>query len=229
MISQNTQATSRRGVTNLESLLRTHKLGGTIASSQPLLVDQIAETGLTSLDASLGGGLPRGHLSEIVGPRSSGRMSVLCAVLAAATTRGEFVALIDTFDSFDPVSGEAAGIEFSRFLWIRGRQSTPREVPKVITRAIKATGLVLQAGGFGVVATDLGEAPVSAIQRLPFTTWLRLARAIERQETVGVIVGPVVMARSSAGRSVVLRTGGCSKLVEGRWSREPWNLETLEP
>ena len=191
-------------VTHLESLLRARKLDGTLASSQPLPVDRVAETGLSSLDASLGGGLPRGHLSEIVGPRSSGRMSVLCAVLAAAIARGEVVALIDTFDSFDPISGEAAGIELSRLLWIRGQQSTPREVPRVVARAIKAAGLVLQAGGFGVVATDLGEAPATAIQRLPFTTWLRLARAIERRETVGVVVGPVAMARSSAGRSVML-------------------------
>ena len=231
-ISQNTQATSPRGVANLESLLRAHKLDGTLASSQPLSVDRVAETGLASLDASLGGGLPRGHLSEIVGPRSSGRMSVLCAVLAAATTRGEVVALIDTFDSFDPVSGEAAGIELSRLLWIRGQQGTPREVPRVIARAIKAAGLVLQAGGFGVVATDLGEAPAPAIRRLPFTTWLRLARAVERRETVGVVVGPVAMTRSSAGRSVVLGTGERPELVEGRWSEEPWNLGTpgtLEP
>ena len=104
-------------------------------------------------------------------------MSVLCAVLAAATRRGEVVALVDTFDSFDPVSGQASGIELSQLLWIRGRQGTSRELPHVIARAIKATELVLQAGGVGIVAMDLGEAPEAAIRRLPFTTWLRLAEA----------------------------------------------------
>lgn len=208
-----------RDFTHLKSLLRARKLDGTLGLLRPLPSDRVAETGLTTLDASLGGGLPHGHLSEIVGPRSSGRMSVLCAVLAAATRRGEVVALVDTFDSFDPVSGQASGIELSQLLWIRGRQGTSRELPHVIARAIKATELVLQAGGFGIVAMDLGEAPEAAIRRLPFTTWLRLARVIEGRETVGVVVGPVAMARSSAGRSVVLESRGSSTQWAGRLFR----------
>ena len=189
---------------HLESLLRARKLDGTVASARPLPANRLAQTGLADLDAHLGGGLPRGHLSEIVGPRSSGRASVMCAVLAAATSRGEVVALIDTFDSFDPASGEAAGIDLSRLLWIRGQHVTHRNAPRVITRAIKASGLVFQAGRFGIVVVDLAEAPLAATKRLPFTTWLRLSRAIEGSETVGLIVGPSVMGRSSAGRSIVL-------------------------
>ena len=205
----------RGNLAYLQSLLHVRKLDGTVASACVLPVDRLAQTGLVSPDVRLGGGLPRGHLSEIVGPCSSGRASVLCTTLATATSRGEVVALIDTFDSFDPASGAAAGIELSRLLWIRGQQVMPSNASRVIERAIKAAGLVFQAGRFGIVAVDLAEAPPVALQRLPFTTWLRLTRAIEGSETVGLVVGPHPLGRSSAGRSIVL---GAAPGGSARWS-----------
>ena len=183
-------------------------------SACTLPADRLAQTGLVNLDKWLGGGLPRGHLSEIVGPRSSGRASVLCAALAAATSRGEGVVLIDTFDSFDPISGSVAGVDLTRLLWIRGQQVTPPNAWRVIRRAIKAAGLVLQAGRFGVVALDLAEAPPELIRRLPFPIWLRLARVIEGSATVGLVVGSQSLGRSSAGRSIILGSSGQS----ARWS-----------
>ncbi len=86
-------------------------------------------TGVASLDEALGGGLPRGELSEIAGPRSSGRSSLLAAAVAAATANGELAALVDTLDMFDVESGANAGISLDRLLWIRGdaisRQASP--------------------------------------------------------------------------------------------------------
>ena len=65
----------------------------------------MAPTGIVAIDDALGGGLPRGHLSEIVGGRSTGRASALCAAFAAATARGDLVALVDTLDTFDRLGG----------------------------------------------------------------------------------------------------------------------------
>lgn len=199
----------KSNLVDLEALLRAQKLDGTLVSSRLLPAERLAATGIGSLDAQLDGGLVRGHLSEIVGCPSSGRTSVLCAMLASATQRGEVVALIDTFDTFDPASGQAAGIDLSRLLWIRGHQRAPqfrsgRPVPRGIGRAIKASGLVALAGRFGLVAIDLADASVTSIQRLPFTTWRRMSRAIEGSETVGIVVGPITMGRSALGRSIVL-------------------------
>ena len=198
-------------VAHLESLLRSKKLGHSLVSSRPLPVERLATTGVRELDEPLGGGLARGHLSEIVGPPSSGRTSALIAALAAATNRGEVVALVDTFDTFDPASSQAAGVDLTRVLWIRGRQSTPRMASHGIDQAVKAAGLVLQTERFGVVAIDLAEAPVAAVRRLPFTTWLRLARAIEGSETVGIVLGPTAMGRSAVGRSIVFGTPRSTK------------------
>src|SRR5262245_32137402 len=60
----------------------------------------VAPTGVTALDARLGGGFPRGQLSELVGVRSSGRTSVLLQMLAAATASRELTALVDALDTF---------------------------------------------------------------------------------------------------------------------------------
>src|SRR5437763_12659369 len=109
---------------DLEALLRARKLDRTLTSTLPPLDSRdelaIAATGITALDARLGGGFPRGQLSELVGPRSSGRTSVLLRMMAAATARGELVALVDALDRLDVASAAAAGIDLSRVLWIRG-------------------------------------------------------------------------------------------------------------
>ena len=71
-------------------------------------------------------------------------------------------------------------------------------------QAIRALTLVLSAGHFGVVVFDAAEAPADAWRRLPFTTWLRLERMVEGQQTMCVLVGSEPMARSRAGLIVKL-------------------------
>jgi recA bacterial DNA recombination protein len=197
---------------DLEALLRTRKLDQTLTSALPFdLRDEfaVAPANLVPLDAQLGGGIPRGQLSELVGPRSSGRTSVCLQMLAAATARGELVALVDALDMFDAASASEAGIDFNRLLWIRGHVVTSpgmcRDMnQRAVEQAIKALTLVLQAGNFGLVVLDMAEAPSEAHRRLPFTTWLRLQRLIEGSPTACVLIGSEPMGRSSAGLTVGL-------------------------
>src|SRR5437773_68229 len=183
---------------DLELLLRTHRLDRTLPTALPFLNPHdpcsLGPTGVASLDARLDGGFPRGHVSELVGPRSAGRTGVLLRVLAAATARGELVALVDALDMFDVASAAATGIDLDRLLWIRGHVvSNPglcRDLnQRAIEQAVKAFTLVLQAGNFGLVALDAGEAPAHAMRRLPFTTWFRLQRLVEGSQTASVLVG----------------------------------------
>lgn len=190
----------------LETLLRDRKLDGTLTSARPWAAEpeeRIAPTGVASIDGPLRGGLRRGHLSEIVGSRSTGRTTLLCQVLAAATARGEVVALVDTCDRFDPAAASEAGIDLSRLLWIRDRGDAPR--------ALKAVNLVVQAGGFGIVAFDLADVPAVAVRQFPYTTWMRLSRVIEGSQTTLVLLGSDRIARSSGGATIVLedRSPGC--------------------
>ena len=120
----------------LEEALRARKLDRTLTTTLPPPDKDggVAPTAMAGLDAVLyptahacaagapgvGGGLPRGQLSEIAGPRSSGRTTLLLQVVAAATRRGEIAALVDTFDRLDLASVVSAGIDLDRLLWIRG-------------------------------------------------------------------------------------------------------------
>src|SRR5688572_4244970 len=140
----------------LESALATRKLDRTLTTALPPLERQdpsaLAASHIDGLDACLGGGIPRGELSEIAGPRSSGRTSLLLQLMAAATARGELVALVDTCDRLDVASVTAAGVDVDRMLWVRGdATSGPLLADRVVERALKALNLILQAGGFGVV------------------------------------------------------------------------------
>jgi recombination protein RecA len=80
---------------------------------------ELQSSGVTELDAVLGGGFPRGSLVELCGPASSGRTSLAFSLLAQATERQEACAFVDVSDSLDPLSLAAAGVELPRLLWIR--------------------------------------------------------------------------------------------------------------
>lgn len=205
---------ARADLSSLVTALRARRLDRTLTTAlpTPTLHDDLLRggTGLEVLDRRLGGGFPRGHLSELVGPRSSGRTSLMLGALAAATRRGELVALVDALDMLDAASAEAAGIDLSRLLWIRGHVVTNpglcRDVnQRALEQALRALGLVLQAGNFGLVVLDVAEAPADALKRLPFTTWLRLQRMVEGSQTVGLLVGHAPMSRSAAGLSIRLQ------------------------
>ena len=134
---------------------------------------------------------------------------MLLQLLAAATRRDEIAAIVDTFDCLDVASAASAGVELDRLMWIRGHSSPASLVDRSIERALKALNLVLQAGGFGVVAIDFADAPLAALTRIPFTTWLRIQRTIEGSDTACILVGPRPLARSAGG--VTLSLTGCAR------------------
>jgi recombination protein RecA len=199
--------------TSVIAALAARRLDQTLTTSLPIRDPRdeyaVGSTGLSALDAGLEGGLPRGQLSELVGPASSGRTSVSLAALAAATARGELVALIDVLDRLDVESIVAAGVDLTRLLWIRGHVvanpglcfDTNR---RAMDQAVKALTLVLQAGNIGLVIFDAGDAPVDTLKRLPFTTWLRLQRMVEGSHTICLLIGHEPMARSSSGLTMAL-------------------------
>ena len=67
------------------------------------------------------------------------------------------------------------------------------------------------------MAFDLGEAPVEVLYRLPSTTWLRVQRMVEGSQTVCVLVGSHLMARSAAGLTLRLGSQGAGSVVTPRF------------
>jgi hypothetical protein len=109
---------------------------------------------------------------------------------------------VDTLDRLDVASAAAAGVELSRLLWVRGQDSA--SVDRALDRALKALNLVLQAGGFGVVALDLADVPLAALRQIPFNTWMRVQRVIEGSDTACVLIASEPLARSAGGLTVTL-------------------------
>jgi recA bacterial DNA recombination protein len=188
-------------IQRLESLLQRRRLDRTIAMRP---AGGLVPLGADAIDACLGGGWPQGEVSTIAGGRSSGRTGVLVATLAAATSRGDLVGLVDACDRFDPVTAARTGLDLDRVLWVRGAGGR-----RAVRDAVRALDLIVRAGGFAVAALDLGDVPPREIGSLPVTTWLRLAHANEGRETVCLLAGEVPIGRSARGRSVRVEARRC--------------------
>lgn len=187
----------------IELLLRDRHLDRTLTTVGPPPAPRTAErliaSGVPGVDTALDGGMPRGQISELVGPASSGRTALVHRLLAQVTGQGELVAVVDVLDQFDPATAAAQGVRLEQLLWVRG------EAGPAVTRAIKALNLVVSAGGFGLVVFDAGGVPARALRQLPFTTWLRVQRVLEGSDTACVLLADVPLARSPGGASI--RTG----------------------
>jgi recombination protein RecA len=180
-------------------------LGARVASPFEYRERPAVETvpaGIGSIDA-LTGGFPRGSLTEIYGPPCSGRTSLLVSALAARTSASEVCALVDARDAFDPISAEAVGVKLKHLLWVRC---------KTVDQALRATDLLIQGGGFGMIALDFGDTPAQTVRYVPLQVWFRFRRAVESTPTILVVLEQESNAKTCA--SLVLHLG----LREARWS-----------
>ena len=158
-------------------------------------------SGIPAIDRLLGGGWPKAALCELVGRRSSGRTAILYAALARALAAGEAAALVDVGGGLDPRRAFAAGIALRRLLWIRCDAGV----------AAKAADLVLGAGGFDVIALDLGDAR----PRLPTAGWIRFKHGVEKQGTTLLVSAPARAAGTCAAAVVELGPGTPRFVADG--------------
>ena len=166
-------------------------------------VVETLSSGVAEIDA-LTGGLPRGAITEIFGPASSGRTSLMYSLLAYASTHEETCALVDTNDVFAPTSAIAAGMNFNRLLWVRCAGN--------LEHAFKAADLLLHAGGFGLVMLDLGDVPGKEARQIISSWWYRFRRTVEDRPTVLTVISEEACTRSCA--ALALGLNGAAE-----WSR----------
>jgi hypothetical protein len=170
-------------------------------------------TAVPALDRLLDGGLPRGHLVELVGSRTSGRFSALLSALAAATSIGESAALVDLGDALDPAAAEAVGVDLERLLWAR---------PKDLKEALAGTEMLIGAG-FALVVLDLGAPPVRGGRGVE-AGWLRLARSARAHGSALLVGSPYRVSGTAA--SAVLKAARPRIVWQGGPSA-PWLLGGL--
>lgn len=198
----------------LEDLLRSRRLheeGPPLRGEDTRL--RPLPTGVREVDALLGGGLPRGHVSEVHGPRSSGRTGLVLSLVAAATTRGSLAAWVDPADRLSPASAVSAGVDLARLLWLRGQSAGPRG--RGLPEAVAAVGTVAGSGLFEVVVLDVAAFSAAELGRLPGATWIRLQRVIAESPGAVVLLADAHVAHGPGGASVALRPGSA------QWSGAP--------
>ena len=178
-------------------------------------------TGIPRLDAQLGGGFPRGRLSELCGAPCSGRTSLAMALLAESLAGGALAAWIDPADAFDPASAAAAlttrrrtgdgahapdddvDAALRRLLWVRARTEL---------EAIRSCERILQTEGFALTILDLahsaGTAPRGAPGPIRDASWLRLARLAARQRSALVVLSNGSQTGSRAELVLEMRARG---------------------
>jgi recombination protein RecA len=159
------------------------------------LAPEVFSTGIPAIDREAGG-IPKGGLTQVCVPVgvTSGRTTLLMSLLAQVTGREQHCALVDANDCFDPESASAVGVCLARLLWVRcnGRGM------KAVEQAFKAADILIQNGGFGVIALDLGNVDEKLIRKIPLTTWFRFARVMEALPTALVVLLTHSAAQSCA-------------------------------
>jgi hypothetical protein len=163
-------------------------------------------TGLSFLDQVIGGGLPKGAITELISAQiSAGSASLIRALLQAAHRNRYFLALIDGRDSFDPsASGRPDNGCLSYLLWVRCTKAF---------EAIKAADLLLRDGNFPLVIVDLVLNAPQELRKIPQTSWYRLQRLVESAPTACLVLTRLGMV-SSAQLKIVLENS--------------WTLESFE-
>jgi hypothetical protein len=71
-----------------------------------------------------------------------------------------------------------------------------------VAQALKCTDLLLQGGGFGVVALDVSDLSLEALQNVPLSTWFRFQRSIEKTPTILTIVSQRGIAKTCAALAI---------------------------
>lgn len=178
---------------------------------------------------------------------TSGKTSLLVSLMSQITKQSQFCALVDAGDCFDPASAEAAGVNLAHLLWVRCASSTPvraiapqqeqkrplpgapptparpgdpgarRKLPP-LEQAFKAADILVQNGGFALIAVDLAGVEEKLVRKVPLTTWFRFARVIERMPAALVFLTSFPAAQSCAGLTLHL------SCAAPRWS----SLKNLE-
>jgi RecA/RadA recombinase len=185
-------------------------LANRVPAALTLKIKQAPElfaTGIAEVDAVLDGGIPRGGITEVAGAASTGKTSFGLSAIAAITQSGAACAWVDVSDTLSPESAAAANIVLKRLLWLRmsaeRRQRVTDKPWSRLEQALKATDLLLQAGGFAAIVLDMSDVLTQHAMRIPLSTWYRYRLAAEQARTALLLLTQTQCANSCA--ALVLR------------------------
>src|SRR5262249_50254235 len=85
-----------------------------------------------------------------------------------------------------------------------------------LDQVLRVTDLLLQSGGFGIVAIDLGDVAFTAVRRIPLTSWFRFQRAVENTSTVLMVIDETPCARTCASLLMKMQSSAISRQLSAR-------------
>lgn len=142
----------------------------------------------------LTGGLIRGGICELTGSEGSGKRGLVFSILANLTRGNRICAVVDSADSFDPVSAERSGMELDKVLWIKCGGD-----PK---KAVLATDYLIQSGLFGAIWLDLSLCGKDFLDRMPSSYWFRFKVGLKDSPAALIVTLEETRLRSAAHQSV---------------------------
>jgi recombination protein RecA len=159
----------------------------------------VVPSGSIALDLALGvGGIPRGRITEIYGPESSGKTTLALHVIAQAQRMGGVAAYIDAEHAFDPVYAGRLGVDLDNLLIAQ---------PDTGEQALEITETLVRSGAVDVVVIDsvaalvpraeiegeMGDAHVGLQARLMSQALRKLTGAISRSRTAVIFINQLRM------------------------------------
>jgi len=162
-----------------------------LGDAHKLMVETIP-TGSLSLDIALGvGGIPRGRITEIYGPESSGKTTICQHIVAEAQKRGSTCAFIDMEHALDPVYAERCGVDVESLLIAQpdtGEQAL--EITETLVRSGAVDLIVIDSVAALVpraeIEGDMGDATMGMQARLMSQALRKLSGAIKQTNTAVV-------------------------------------------
>lgn len=151
-------------------------------------------TGALALDLALGiGGLPRGRVTEIYGPESSGKTTLATHVVAEAQRNGGVCAYIDAEHAMDPVYAKAIGVDIDELLISQ---------PDTGEQALEITDMLVRSGALDVIVIDsvaaltpraeiegeMGDAHVGLQARLMSQALRKLTGNLSKSKTICIFI-----------------------------------------
>src|SRR4030081_3218126 len=117
-----------------------------LGSKEAVVAVPSISTGSISVDAALGvGGFPRGRISEIFGPESSGKTTIALQVVAEAQKAGGMAAFIDVEHALDPSYARKLGVDVDNLLVSQ---------PDYAEQALEITNALIASGSIDVLVVD---------------------------------------------------------------------------
>ena len=168
-----------------------------LGDDSPIMHVQAISTGSMALDYALGvGGFPRGRVTEIYGPESSGKTTLALHAIAEAQKSGGIAAIVDAEHAFDPVYARKLGVDINALLVSQ---------PESGEQALSIVETLVRSGAVDIIVVDsvaalvpqaelegeMGDSVVGLQARLMSQALRKLPGAISKSSCVCIFITPL--------------------------------------